>query len=170
MAKTESTMLALGTQAPYFSLINTIDNKLYTLNAQCKGMPTVIMFLCNHCPYVKHSNATITALATKFITQVRFIAISSNDITTYPDDAPENMRDIAQHEHYPFPYLYDASQSVAKAYHAACTPDFYLFDHELLLVYRGQLDDSRPGNNIQSTGFHLYTGIEKLLSNQSNFF
>ena len=124
------------------------------------------MFICNHCPFVIHLNKEIVSVANDYrMKDFGFVAISSNDIKNYPEDSPEKMVISAQNNEYPFPYLYDESQEVAKAYDAACTPDFYLFDNELTLVYRGQLDNSRPGNNIQSTGRDLREALDNILNN-----
>lgn len=164
MAKTVSTMLALGTIAPQFSLLDVISGKHISLNSK----PTVIMFICNHCPFVKHVNKGLTALANDYIKLgVSFIAINSNDVTNYPDDSPENMKITATKESFPFPYLFDETQEVARAYHAACTPDFFVFDSNLSLVYRGQLDDSRPGNNIPVTGNSIREVLDCLLANKA---
>ena len=123
------------------------------------------MFICNHCPFVKHVNAGIVSLADDYLDQgIGFVAISSNDVVNYPADSPELMKVNAEEEGYQFPYLYDESQEVAAAYDAACTPDFYLFDHDLSLVYRGQLDDSRPGNGIPVTGRDLRSAMDALLA------
>ena len=123
------------------------------------------MFICNHCPYVKHVNKTIVELANKFKDdEVNFIAISSNDVINYPEDSPELMKLNAEQNKFTFPYLYDESQEIAKKYDAACTPDFYLYDNELKLVYRGQLDDSRPGNGIKCDG----NAIKCLIKNIQN--
>jgi peroxiredoxin len=153
MARTPSNMLELGTPAPNFSLINTIDNKTLSYNAVQGVNGTVVMFICNHCPYVKHVFEGIVALAKDYqSSRFGFVAISSNDVINYPDDAPSLMQKTAVEQGFTFPYLYDESQEVAKAYDAACTPDFYLFDASQRLVYRGQMDDSRPGNGIPVTG------------------
>lgn len=167
MARTPSNMLPLGTIAPGFNLPDTITDKMVSLG-QIKGLNgTLIMFICNHCPFVKHVNSTITQLATNYQAKgIAFIAISSNDVVNYPQDAPELMKQTALTENYSFPYLFDESQEVAKAYEAACTPDFYLFDNTLRLAYRGQLDDSRPGNGIPSTGLDLSNAMEALLNNK----
>jgi thiol-disulfide isomerase/thioredoxin len=165
MALTPSNMLPLGTSAPQFNLINTIDSSMVSLN-EAKGIKgTVIMFICNHCPFVKHVNAEISKLAKDYVSKgINCIAISSNDANNYPDDAPDQMKDNAIQQGFIFPYLYDESQEVAKAYDAACTPDFYLFDKELKLVYRGQLDSSRPGNGIPVTGGDLRNAIDAVLN------
>jgi thiol-disulfide isomerase/thioredoxin len=124
------------------------------------------MFICNHCPYVKHINKPLTSLSDEYLQQnIRFIAINANDIESYPDDSPENMKKIALSIGYPFPYLYDETQEVAKAYQAACTPDFYIFNQQMALVYRGQFDNSRPGNNLTVDGSSLREAIDCLISN-----
>ncbi len=166
MALTPSNMLALGTKAPNFKLSNTVDNTMVSLN-EAKGIKgTVIMFICNHCPFVKHVNAELSQLAKDYNSKgIGFIAISSNDVDNYPEDAPDKMRQNAIDNDFKFPYLYDVSQHVAKDYDAACTPDFYVFDKNLHLVYRGQLDDSRPNNGIPVTGADIRAVLEGLLNN-----
>lgn len=168
MSKTASNMLALGTQAPDFELTDvTTGNTVKLKNTQDTSIATVIMFICNHCPYVKHVSAELTQLAHHYIPKnIRFLAISSNDVKDYPDDSPDNMRKTAEQEQYPFPYLFDETQQVAKAYKAACTPDFYVFDQRLTLVYRGQLDESRPGNHIPVTGDSLRNALNCLLESK----
>jgi len=167
MARTPSNMLPLGTIAPNFTLPDTTNDKIVSLNQINGGKGTVIMFICNHCPFVKHLNSTIVQLAVTYQSKgIAFIAISSNDVVNYPQDAPELMKQTAIQERYSFPYLFDESQEVAREYEAACTPDFYLFDHNLRLIYRGQLDDSRPGNGIPSTGLDLSNALEALLNNK----
>ncbi len=167
MARTPSNMLPLGTIAPSFNLPDTVTDKMVSLD-QIKGEEgSLIMFICNHCPFVKHVNSTITQLATNYQSKgIAFIAISSNDVVNYPQDAPELMKQTALQEGYSFPYLFDESQEVAREYAAACTPDFYLFDKNLRLVYRGQLDDSRPGNGIPLTGLDLSNALEGLLNSK----
>jgi thiol-disulfide isomerase/thioredoxin len=124
-------------------------------------MATVIMFICNHCPYVKHVNSELIRIARDFNAKgVRFIAISSNDASQYPEDGPEEMSRTAQRLGYPFPYLYDESQEVARAYDAACTPDLFVYDKDLILIYHGQIDGSRPGNNIPVSGSDLRMALE----------
>ena len=164
MARTPSNMLALGTTAPGFQLLDTVSDNQISLQ-QVKGTKgTVIMFICNHCPFVIHVNEQLVALAESYREQgIGFAAISSNDVVNYPQDAPDLMKETALRLGYPFPYLYDETQEVARAYDAACTPDFYLFDSELSLVYRGQLDDSRPGNGIAVSGSDLRNAIDHLL-------
>lgn len=168
MARTASNMLELGTKAPEFNLLDTVTNKMLNLNSIKGENGTVIMFICNHCPFVIHVNPEITRLAHEYQKKgIDFIAISSNDVVNYPQDAPHLMKTKAQEEGYSFPYLYDETQQVAKAYDAACTPDFYLFDARLKLVYRGQLDDSRPENGLPLTGKDLRDAIDALLNNET---
>ena len=140
MAKTPSNMVSLGTTAPNFKLPDVISQKMVSLE-QIKGLNgTLIMFICNHCPYVKHVNATIVNLAKKYKQNgINFIAISSNDVENYPEDSPKLMKVNAVENNYIFPYLYDESQDIAKSYDAACTPDFYLYDSDLLLIYLSHL-------------------------------
>ena len=165
MANTPSNMLPLGTLAPNFKLLDTTSDQQKSLQDLKGSRGTVIMFICNHCPFVKHLNAEIVKTASEYQTKdISFIAISSNDVENYPQDAPHLMKLISKEQKYTFPYLYDESQVVAKAYDAACTPDFYLFDADLKLVYRGQFDDSRPGNGIPVTGEDLRTAMDALLS------
>ncbi len=165
MARTPSNMLPLGTLAPEFSLPDTVSGKTLQLQELKGKQGTVILFICNHCPFVKHVNPEIARLGNTYQDQgIAFVAISSNDVQNYPEDAPELMQQVAKTEGYSFPYLYDETQEVAKAYDAACTPDFYLFDAALKLVYRGQLDDSRPGNGIPVTGKDLRGAISALLA------
>jgi peroxiredoxin len=167
MAQTVSTMLPLGTKAPNFKLLDTVKNENIKLE-DCKGLNgTVIMFICNHCPFVKHVNPELVRMAKDYKPKgINFIAISSNDVENYPQDAPDKMKENAEKEGYIFPYLYDASQQVAKAYDAACTPDFYIFDHNLNLIYRGQLDDSRPGNALPVDGSDIRNALNAFLNKQ----
>lgn len=168
MARTPSNMLPLGTIAPDFKLLDTVNDKQSSLQDLKGPKGTVIMFICNHCPFVKHVNVQISRLAKDYITKgIKCIAISSNDVENYPEDSPELMKQNAFEHGFIFPYLYDETQFVAKAYDAACTPDFYLFDDQLKLVYRGQLDDSRPGNGIPVTGNDLRNALDSLLNNQA---
>jgi len=164
MAQTPSNMLPLETVAPDFSLLDTISGTIKNLQ-DLKGLNgTVIMFICNHCPFVKHVNTEISQMARDYKDYgITFIAISSNDVVNYPQDGPELMTENAKLEGYIFPYLYDETQEVARAYDAACTPDFYLFDSSLKLSYRGQLDDSRPGNGIPVTGTDLRNAINSII-------
>lgn len=162
-----SNMLPLGTVAPGFSLVDTRSNKQVSLAELKSPIATVIMFICNHCPYVKHLQSALVEVANTYQAKgIAFIAISSNDVDAYPDDSPENMRIEAETHHYPFPYLYDESQAVAKAYQAACTPDFYIFDKQLQCVYRGRFDDSTPRNNVPVTGKDLRQALDHILLNQ----
>jgi peroxiredoxin len=164
MAFTESNMLPLGTKAPAFSLPDTVSGQVLSLNNLQSDVATVIMFLCNHCPYVLHVNAGIVALAHDYQPKgVSFIGISSNDAVNYPQDSPENMKIHAATEGYTFPYLYDETQEVAKIYDAACTPDFYVFDSDMKLAYRGRIDGSRPRNEMPVTGEDLRTVLDTLL-------
>jgi peroxiredoxin len=157
-------MLPLGTQAPHFELPDTVTEKDLDLH-QLKGEKgTVVMFICNHCPFVKHVNTAVVRLALEYQPKgISFVGISSNDVENYPQDHPAKMKETARQEGYPFPYLYDESQEIAKAYDAACTPDFYLFDAALKLIYRGQLDDSRPGNGIPPSGKDLEEAMRNLI-------
>lgn len=168
MAQTPSNMLPLGTKAPNFELLDTVSDEKLSLDA-CKGLKgTVIMFICNHCPFVEHVNSKLAKLAKEYKAKgIEFVAISSNDVKNYPQDGPDFMKKMAVDAGYIFPYLYDQTQGVAKAYNAACTPDFYLFDSHLELFYRGQLDSSRPGNGIPVTGEDMINGLYALLHNQS---
>lgn len=168
MAKTPSTMSPLGTQAPFFSLTDVVTGKTINLTQDNQAKATVIMFICNHCPYVKHINKELTRLANDYLPkQIRFYAINSNDVGNYPDDSPDNMKRTAKAEQYPFPYLFDETQEVARAYQAACTPDFFVYDNKLSLIYRGQFDDSRPGNAIPVTGDSIRTALDCMLSNHT---
>ncbi|MFC2084876.1 thioredoxin family protein [Bacteroidota bacterium] len=167
MASTPSNMIPLGTIAPNFELIDSVSDRIIKLDDIKSDIATVIMFICNHCPYVKHVNNELVSLAKDFIPKgISFIAISSNDIINYPEDSPDKMREVTQDIGYPFPYLYDESQEVARAYQAACTPDFYIFDKDLKLVYRGQLDESRPGNDIPVTGKDIRDALKNILENK----
>lgn len=161
MSLKESNMLSLGTIAPAFNLPDTISESQVSY-ADIKGdKGTVVIFSCNHCPFVVHLNHEIVAIANQYKQKgIGFVVISSNDVENYPQDSPDKMAIVAKVLKYPFPYLYDASQEVAKAYDAACTPDFYLFDKEDKLVYRGRMDGSRPGNDIPVTGSDLRSAIE----------
>ncbi len=167
MARTPSNMTALGTTSPYFKLPDTITGNQISLTEIKGEVATVIMFICNHCPFVLHVNDELVKLANDYSSKkISFVAISSNDVVTHPDDAPDKMKATALLMKYPFPYLYDETQEVARAYDAACTPDFFIYDNQLQLVYRGQLDDSRPGNEIPVTGKDIRHAIDCLLNNQ----
>lgn len=164
MAATPSTMVELGTTAAGFSLPDSVTGKTLSLQYLKGKKGTAIMFICNHCPFVKHINEEIVKIAKEFSAKgISFIAISSNDVENYPEDSPEKMKEVALRLGYPFPYLYDETQKVAKSYDAACTPDFFVYDQYLSLVYRGQLDDSRPGNKIPVTGKDLRSALEALI-------
>jgi len=167
MALTPSTMLPLQTIAPDFNLPDTVSGKNLSLKDLKSDVATVIMFICNHCPYVKHLNKGMAEFANDYSKQgVSIIAISSNDVENYPADSPEKMRENAANEGFNFPYLYDEDQSVAKAYKAACTPDFYIFDKDLKLAYRGQFDDSRPGKEITVTGKDMRQALDKIIAGE----
>ena len=167
MARTESNEFKNGKTAPDFKLINTVDNKFYSLNDLKGKKGTVIMFICNHCPFVIHVNNELVKIANEYQQKgINFIAISSNDVDNFPQDSPELMKELAIKENYPFPYLFDETQDVAKAYDAACTPDFYAFNADLKAIYHGQLDNSRPGNGKLVTGNDLRTSLKNLLENK----
>ena len=167
MARTPSTMIALGTKAPDFLLPDTVSGKQLSLDNIKGETATMIMFICNHCPFVKHVNTELVRLANEYKNKgIGFAAISSNDVINHPDDSPELMTQVAKQQKYPFPYLYDESQEIAKAYDAACTPDFFIYDKDLRLVYRGQLDDSRPGNEIPVTGKDIRNALDCLKNNE----
>jgi len=166
MALTPSNMLPLGTKAPNFVLMDSITDKPVSLEKIRGEHGTVVMFICNHCPYVKHVNEELVRVCNDYrVTGFGFVAINSNDIKKYPEDRPEKMWEVARKFSYPFPYLFDETQEVAKAYDAACTPDFYLFDADLKLIYRGQLDNSRPGNGIPVNGRDLREALDNVLNN-----
>jgi peroxiredoxin len=167
MAQTPSTMIPLKTKAPDFTLPDTVSGKNYSLSDLKSDKATVIMFICNHCPFVKHVNTGLVKLANDYLPKgISFVAISSNDVDNYPEDHPDKMKTTAEQLGYNFPYLYDESQEAARAYDAACTPDFYIFDRELKLVYRGQLDDSRPSNDIPVTGKDIRAALDNILADQ----
>lgn len=164
MVRTPSTMLPLGTPAPAFELPN-VDGQMVSYAAAAGPRGTVVMFICNHCPFVKHVADQLAVLGRDYMPRgIGFAAISSNDVSAHPADSPEQMVAEAEQRGYPFPYLYDDTQGVAKAYHAACTPDFYAFDVEGKLVYRGQLDPSRPGSDLPVTGADLRRALDALLA------
>ncbi len=165
MAQTPSNMLPLNTKAPDFNLIDTVTQKEISLD-DIKGIKaTVVMFICNHCPFVIHVNKELVKLGNDYKNKgIGFVAISSNDIEKYPQDSPELMKKQAEELGYYFRYSYDETQEIAKAYDAACTPDFYIFNHELKLVYRGQLDDSRPSIEIPVTGRDVRHALDSILT------
>jgi len=167
MAYTLSNMLPLGTKAPDFTLEDVVDGKEKSLDELKSDVATVIMFICNHCPYVIHLIRDIVDTANEYSEKgVKFIAISPNDIEYAPDDSPDKMRLIAKVLQFPFPYLYDKTQKTAKDYDAACTPDFYIFDKDMELAYRGQYDDSRPGKEVPVTGKDFKTALEAIISGE----
>jgi peroxiredoxin len=164
MVKTASTMKKLGSQAPDFKLVN-IDGRLVGLDDFKEQPALLVIFMCNHCPFVKHIADGLAQLARDYMPRgVAVVGINSNDAAAHPQDSPEQMVHEAEQRGYEFPYLYDEGQEVAKAYGAACTPDFFLYDKSRKLVYRGQLDASRPGNNIPVTGNDLRAALEALLA------
>jgi len=161
-------MLPLGTQCPRFSLRNVADNQMVARSdfEDVKGL--LVLFICNHCPYVKLLKAHLAKLAEEYQKKgIAVVAINSNDTISYPDDAPERMKADAQEFGYPFPYLLDETQEVAKAFRAACTPDIYLFDGEKKLVYRGQYDDARPGKDTEVTGADLRQALDAVLEGKA---
>lgn len=164
MVMTPSTMLDLGSQAPDFRLRDA-NGDFVSLDGTSDALGYLVMFICNHCPFVKHIRAELAKAGNTFQDQgISVFAISSNDVEAFPEDGPRQMSAEAREAGYRFPYLFDESQEAAKAYRAACTPDFFLFDRERRLVYRGQFDDSRPGNDIPVTGSDLRQAVEALLS------
>lgn len=165
MAETPSKMKPLGFTAPDFRLTEPLSGKIRSLKELSCNRVTVIMFICNHCPFVKHVNAQLVMLANDYLSKgISFIAISSNDAENYTEDSPEKMKEYANRLSYPFPYLYDENQEVAKSYDAACTPDFFIFDAELKCVYRGQLDDSRPSNGKPVTGKDIRDALDAIIA------
>ncbi len=167
MVKTASTMMPLGTQAPDFSLVN-VDGTTVSRNDFDEASALVVMFICNHCPFVKHIAYQLATIGRDYVPQgVGIVAINSNDTSKYPEDSPEQMVHEAESRGYMFPYLFDEDQAVAKAYRAACTPDFFVFDRDHKLVYRGQLDDSRPSNELEVTGNDLRAAIDAAVAGES---
>jgi len=165
MARTPSTMLDLGTAAPSFELPDTVSESTISLDSFAGKKGLLVMFICNHCPFVKHINDELVRLSKNYVdSDLGIVAINSNDVDTHPDDAPDKMKAHAEALEYAFPYCYDATQDVAKAYAAACTPDFFLFDEGRRLVYRGQLDGSRPENSVAINGQDLRAAISAVLS------
>ena len=164
MALTPSTMLELGTPAPSFALPDVVSGDKITLESFAGKPALLVMFVCRHCPFVKHVEEELAQLGRDYAARgAGIVAISSNSAASHPDDAPPKLREMAERLGFVFPYCYDASQDVAKAYRAACTPDFFLFDGEQRLVYRGQLDDSRPGNGKPVTGADLRAALDAVL-------
>ncbi|MDJ1176110.1 thioredoxin family protein [Roseofilum capinflatum] len=167
MARTESTMLALGTLAPNFQLPDVVSGEIISLESFAQNKALLVMFICKHCPFVKHIQSQLSSLGKDYQeTDLGIVAISANDAVKYPDDAPEQLKQMAVELGFTFPLCYDETQEVAKTYTAACTPDFFLFDSDRRLVYRGQLDDSRPSTEIPVTGTDLRQAIETTLAGQ----
>jgi thiol-disulfide isomerase/thioredoxin len=164
MVATPSTMLSLGTPLPEFSLPNAVDGSTVS-SADYLGRPTLVMFICNHCPFVKHVKDELTRLGADYLPKgLGIVAINSNDVAKYTDDAPKHMKALATSEGWEFPFLLDETQEVAKGFKAACTPDFFLFDTGGALAYRGQLDPSRPGNDVPVTGADLRAALDAVLA------
>jgi len=167
MSLTFSQEFPLGEKAPEFKLKEVTSGKFYSYSDLGSGMITVVMFICNHCPYVKYIREEVVSFANKYISEgVSFIAISSNDVENFPDDSPENMKKVAEEFNFPFPYLYDETQQVAKAYKAACTPDFYIFNEEAKCVYHGRFDESNHKNGMQPTGKDLSHALDLVLEKE----
>jgi thiol-disulfide isomerase/thioredoxin len=161
----ETTPIPLGFDAPAFELPDLVSGDMKSLEEMKSEKATVIMFICNHCPYVKHVLDGIIKMANDYIPKgISFIAINSNDVENYPDDSPEKMKELAEQKNFPFPYLFDDTQEVAKAYRAACTPDFSIFDGNLKCVYRGQMDSARPGNDKPVTGKDIRAALDAILA------
>lgn len=156
----------MGTKLPCFELPNTVDGKSFKSSYLSKDKPKVIMFLCNHCPFVVHCKDEITSIFQKYSSKVEFVAISSNDVVTHPADSPEKMKEFAAENGWDFPYLYDETQEVAKEYQAVCTPDIYLFNKDNELVYHGRIDESSPGNGKPITGKDLRDAIDNVLNDE----
>ncbi len=164
MARTPSTSIPLGFEAPDFTLPDTISGKDVKLSDLQSDTASVIIFMCNHCPYVLHVIDEIVSVSNDFIPKgIKFVGISANDVENYPDDSPDKMKALAEEKGFKFPYLYDESQDVAKAYDAACTPEFHVFDKDMKCVYRGQLDGSRPGNDVPVSGTDLRNALNNML-------
>lgn len=167
MSRTNSTMVPLETKAPEFYLKDTNSNAWFSFSDLKGEKGTIVVFICNHCPFVHHVIEEVVRIANDYRVQgIGIIAISSNDVTKYPQDSPELMTEFAFENKMDFPYLYDETQAIAKAYDAACTPDFFLFDNQDKLIYRGQLDDSRPGNGISVSGTDLRAAIDSVIYNR----
>ena len=167
MALTYSSMLELGTKIPLFELKNTLDDKMYASTSLSNGKPSLIMVICNHCPYVIHYHDEIKKLDNDFGQKIDFIAISSNDIISYPQDGPTEMKKLFHNLKLSFPYLLDETQEIAKELKAECTPEFYLYDNNSSLVYRGRMDTSSPGNDIHPSAEDLRKAITSLLNGES---
>jgi len=168
MSAVHSTMLDLGTKAPHFSLQDVVTGNSYSPKKFKGNRAFLVMFICNHCPYVKLIKKALVEYASDYMSKgVGIVAISSNDVENYPQDGPEKMKEDAKAHGYPFPYLFDETQKVAQDYKAACTPDFFLFDENLELSYRGQFDSSRPKNGVEPTGEDLRSATDKILKGES---
>lgn len=168
MALTPTTEKETGFNAPEFTLKDTISGNIVHSKDLFQAKATLIMFICNHCPFVIHVREQLVQLANDYsLEDVSFVAISSNDANTYPQDGPSKMKELGDELHFPFPYLFDETQNVAKAYDAACTPDFTMVDQHGKCVYRGQLDDSRPGNGVPVTGKSIREVLDRLLKNET---
>ncbi len=158
--------MQLGTKAPEFCLLDTVSGTAISLCEIKSKVATVVVFICNHCPYVKHINPKLVEVANKYHSKgVQFIAISSNDVETHAQDSPKFMKQVAEEYSYPFPYLYDETQEVAKAYQAECTPDFFVFDGDMKCVYRGQFDETRP-NKGESSGKDLINALDAIIAGE----
>jgi len=167
MAAVNSTMLELGTEAPDFSLQDVTNGNIYTPRNFKDEKALLVMFICNHCPYVKLIKEELVKYANDYMPKgVGIVAISSNDVENYPDDSPDKMREDAEKFNYPFPYLFDKTQEIAKRYKAACTPDFFLFDGDLKLTYRGQFDSARPNGDVEPSGEDLREATDKILAGE----
>ena len=167
MVLTPTTKIALGFQAPEFDLWNPLTSKMENLETLKSDTVTVIVFMCNHCPYVVHILDGLVKLANDYLPKgISIIGINSNDVSNYPDDSPDKMVELIEDNQIPFPYLYDETQEVAKAYHAACTPDFSVFNGDMNCVYRGQLDDSRPGSDIPVTAQDIRNVLDAILQGE----
>ena len=168
MALTPSTMLPLGTKAPDFRLTDVVSGKTISLDTFASKQALLVMFICRHCPFVKHVQAELAQIGKDYAdAEVGIVAISANDAANYPDDAPEKLKEMATQLGFTFPFCHDESQEIAKAYTAACTPDFFVFDANRELVYRGQLDDSRPSNEKPVTGKDLRVALDAVLASKS---
>ncbi|HEY9651837.1 MAG TPA: thioredoxin family protein [Coleofasciculaceae cyanobacterium] len=168
MALTASTMLPLGTKAPDFQLPDVVSGEMITLDSFAGKQALLVMFICRHCPFVKHVQVELAKIGNNYANaNIGIVAISANDAANYPDDAPARLKEMAEQLGFTFPLCYDESQKTAKAYTAACTPDFFLFNAQQQLVYRGQLDDSRPSNGKPVTGKDLRTAIDAVLASET---
>ena len=166
MARTPTTQIPLGFKAPNFNLPDVVSEKNINLKQVSDSQGLVVMFICNHCPFVVHVMDELINLANDYLPKnIGFVAISSNDVINYPDDDPKKMRELAIKKEFPFPYLYDESQDIAKKYDAACTPDFSVFNKDMICIYRGQLDGSRPGNEVECDGKDLRKVLDFMLNN-----